>query len=259
MPIALPNTTVADAYPPATGGGAQIFGNDVFATGWFTVANNAVICEYAYGVQGQGQFSPEMFLAPGTYPIYGTEPLPLKGIRFRNAVAGANGQVWGSFFYKNDPVLTSSAQFTGTVSAGGTVNPPAVSLKSAKASAAAVNNAAFTAVTFNAITWDDYPFLSLVNNFQTVPSAGKFLTIIKGIVAGQSGNGNGAVRVDRLTSGGVFIETICRQDGYTINIEVSCSGIGNYNLGDRIQFLSTNGATGTAGTVQVFGTVMGLQ
>lgn len=123
MPISLPNTTVADTYPPAGQGGAQVLGRDIFNNGWFTVANNPVVCQYQYGQQGQFSNSPEFFLAPGTYPIFGTPANPLNGIRFRNAVAGKNAQVWGGFFYKDDPVISSSNEFTSIVTPGGGVTP----------------------------------------------------------------------------------------------------------------------------------------
>jgi len=122
VPVSLPNTTVADSYPSAGGGGAQISGRDIFASGWFTVANAAVLAEYLYGLQGFDIASPEMFLAPGTYPLAGNEQNPLNGIRFRNAVAGSPAQVWGAFFYKTDPVLSSSAEFTSQISPSGSVS-----------------------------------------------------------------------------------------------------------------------------------------
>jgi len=123
MPIALPNTTVADTYPIFGSGGAQVAGTDVFSSGWFTVANNAADCEYSYGIQGQYNTGPEIYLAPGTYPLTGSPTLPINGIRFKNHVAGSAAQVWGAFFYKNDPVIQSSNEFTSQVSPSGGVSP----------------------------------------------------------------------------------------------------------------------------------------
>jgi hypothetical protein len=128
VPVSLPNTTVADTFPPASGG-AQLAGNDIFTTGWFTVANNAAIAEYEYGYFGASKFSPEIFLAPGTYPISVSDPAQaLMGIRFRNAVAGKAAQVWGALFYPKDVVLASSSEFTSIVAAGGGITPPASGL-----------------------------------------------------------------------------------------------------------------------------------
>jgi len=123
VPIALPNTTTANTYPGPGAGGAQVQGRDIFYSGWFTIANNAALAQYSYGLQGFQDFSPEMYLAPGVYPLSGTQKNPLNGIRFRSAVSGSPAQVWGAFFYKDDPVLQSSAEFTSTVTPSGGVTP----------------------------------------------------------------------------------------------------------------------------------------
>lgn len=123
MPVSLPNTTTADNYPVPGSGGAQVQARDVFQSGWFTVANAAVFAQYAYGRAGLSHPSPDLYLAPGTYPLTGTPINPINGIRFKSAVAGTPAQVWGAFFYKNDPVLESSAEFTSNVSPTGSVIP----------------------------------------------------------------------------------------------------------------------------------------
>ncbi len=123
MPISLPNTTTTDNFPLPGQSGAIVQGQDIFATGWFTVANAAVIAQYFYGQQGVGDYSPSMYLAPGVYPLSGTDKNPVNGIRFRSANTGTPAQVWGAFFYKQDPVLQSSAEFTSTVSATGGITP----------------------------------------------------------------------------------------------------------------------------------------
>lgn len=116
MPATLPNTTVANAYPQfGTPNAAQVQGDDVFDTGWFTVANNPVFAEYEYGKFGFQRVSPEMYLAPGIYPLKGTDANPLNGIRFRNGIANSNAQVWGSFFYKTDPTILASSEFTSQI------------------------------------------------------------------------------------------------------------------------------------------------
>ena len=123
MPVALSNTTTANNYPIPGAGGAQITARDIFASGWFTVANAAVFAQYSYGAQGFNESSPDFYLAPGTYPLSGTPKNPVNGIRFKSAVAGQPAQVWGGFFYKDDPVLQSSAEFTSSVSPSGGVTP----------------------------------------------------------------------------------------------------------------------------------------
>lgn len=131
MPVSLPNTTTTNNYPTPGSGGAQITARDVFASGWFTVANAAVFAQYSYGVHGQSDPSPDLYLAPGTYPLTGTAKNPVNGIRFKSAVPGSPAQIWGAFFYKDDPVLQSSAEFTAIVSATGGVTQPALILQAA--------------------------------------------------------------------------------------------------------------------------------
>jgi len=129
VPVSLPNTTTTNNYPAPGAGGAQVQGTDIFSSGWFTVANAAVIAEYSYGLQGQYKFSPEFYLPPGIYPVTGTLENPLNGIRFKSAVTGVPAQVFGAFFYKDDPVLQSSADFSTNISATGTVTPVSGSMQ----------------------------------------------------------------------------------------------------------------------------------
>jgi len=124
VPVSLPNTTVADTYPAPGSGGAQIAGTDILDHGYFVVANNSVICQYSYGTEGQSNPSPEFFLATGVYPLSGTDVNPINGLRFKNAVAGKAAQVFGAFFYKNDPTLIAASPFDSQISSSGTVTPP---------------------------------------------------------------------------------------------------------------------------------------
>lgn len=124
MPVSLPNTATANAYPIPGAGGAQAAGTDVFASGWFIVANAAAFGEFVYGIQGQYELSPEMFLSPGNYPIQASQSKAISGIRFRSAVAGVPAQVFGTFFYPTDPTLQAASEFTSTVSTTGGVTPP---------------------------------------------------------------------------------------------------------------------------------------
>lgn len=131
MPATLGNTTVADTYPSSGASqGAQLgmSGLDVFTAGWFFVANNAVFMEYMRGIQGQQTLQSELYITPGYYPITGgTSPNlgPVGGFRFRNAVAGQVAQVSGVLFYPGEAQIGTGQPFTGTVSAGGSVTPPA--------------------------------------------------------------------------------------------------------------------------------------
>src|SRR5438552_18324253 len=123
MPAVLPNTTTTDNYPPPGRGGAQVGIGDVFYSGYFIVANAAVICEYYQGVGGQAYPSDEMYLTPGTYPMTATDKSPLGGIRFRSAVAGKTAQVFGVFYYKDEATLLAGSEFTSIVSSGGGIKP----------------------------------------------------------------------------------------------------------------------------------------
>lgn len=125
MPQVLPNTTVADAYPAIGAGGAQLGIGDVFAFGYFVVANAAVIATFYYGPNGLQQTSQEIFLVPSTYPLAASRKNPLGGIKFRNAVAGTPAQVFGALYYPNDVSLVAGGEYTPTVSAAGGVTPAA--------------------------------------------------------------------------------------------------------------------------------------
>lgn len=120
---ALANTTVADAYPGVGQGGAQVGIGDVFASGFFIVANAAVFARIYYGPQGLQDNSQEIFLPPATYPLIGNEIRPLGGIKFRNAVAGTPAQVFGAFYHHDDATLMIAGQFVSTVTAAGGVTP----------------------------------------------------------------------------------------------------------------------------------------
>lgn len=123
MPAILPNTATADDYPDT--GGCQVGINDVFASGYFVVANAAVFAQYQHGPQGQQDFSGDIFLAPATYPLVGTPTDPLGGIRFKSAVAGTPAQVFGVLYKKDESSLLAGSEFGAQVSGAGTITPPA--------------------------------------------------------------------------------------------------------------------------------------
>lgn len=163
MPVALPNTTTTNVYPIPGAGGAQITARDIFASGWFTVANAAVFAQYSYGNQGQFENSPEFYLAPGNYPLIGTAKNPVNGIRFRSALAGTPAQIWGAFFYKDDPVLQSSAEFTSKISSTGGVTPTVAAMQLIQQiGPIAVSQTVFT---FSGIT-QSFTHLQLVGHIQ---------------------------------------------------------------------------------------------
>jgi hypothetical protein len=123
VPVILPNVTTTDVYPNPGAGGAQLGIGDVFGSGYFVVANASAACEFFRGVQGLQTPSPELFLAPSTYPLQGTPQQPLGGIRFRSAVAGTPAQIFGVLYYPNEATLLVGNEFTSTVSPSGGVTP----------------------------------------------------------------------------------------------------------------------------------------
>jgi hypothetical protein len=125
MPSILPNTPTADAYPSSTSsGGCQVGLNDVFESGYFVVANSAAFAQYQHGIQGQQDFSSDIFLPPATYPLVGSDSDPLGGIRFKSAVAGTPAQVFGVLYKKNESALLAGSEFGATVSTSGGITPP---------------------------------------------------------------------------------------------------------------------------------------
>jgi hypothetical protein len=117
MPLAIQNTTLADAYTQAT----TFAGTDVFAWGFFTVANNPAFVQLFQGEFGQADLQPEVYCPPATYPIAGGAR-KISGIRARNAVAGQNVQFFGSMFYPNEPGIQAGTPFTGIVAPSGSLS-----------------------------------------------------------------------------------------------------------------------------------------
>lgn len=126
MPRVLPNTTTADTYPGLGQGGAQIGIGDIFGTGFFVVANQAVFCQYFHGANAQQDNSSDIYLPPGTYPLQGTDKDPLGGIKFKSANIGKPAQVFGVFYYPDEAQLLASAEFTANVSPNGSVTGTSV-------------------------------------------------------------------------------------------------------------------------------------
>lgn len=117
MPLAIPNTTTTDAYKDAT-----FAGNDVFQSGYFTVANNPVSAQLIVGQRGQSIDYPEMFLPPGTYPIRSHPGRPISGIRFKSFTPGTPAQVFGTLFYPSDSLVEAASPFDAQVSPSGAVS-----------------------------------------------------------------------------------------------------------------------------------------
>lgn len=117
MPFVIPNTTTTSKY--------QIFaGNDIFANGFFTIANNPAFVSLQHGVYGFTQPGPDVFLPPGTYPISSGSRDPISGVAFKDAVSGSHAQVFGSIYYPGEASIFSGQSFTSIVAAGGGVTPP---------------------------------------------------------------------------------------------------------------------------------------
>lgn len=119
MSFSIPNTTTTADYKDAT-----FAGNDVFGSGFFTIANNAAFVRLLHGAYGQSHPGPETFLPPGTYPILGTRTDPISGIQFKDASSGVHAQVFGTIYYPNESSILSGNQFNSTVSPTGSVTPP---------------------------------------------------------------------------------------------------------------------------------------
>lgn len=125
MPAILPNTPTADAYPTsAQSAGCQVGLNDVYASGYFVVANAAALAQYQHGLQGQQDFSSDIFLPPATYPLVGSDQDPLGGIKFKSAVTGIPAQVFGVLYKKNESALLAGSEFSSAVSTSGGITPP---------------------------------------------------------------------------------------------------------------------------------------
>lgn len=119
MPLIIPNTTVNnDSYDSAH----TFAGNDIFASGYFTVANNAVLCEILMGPQGQARPIPEQYLPPGTYQIQSNAHNPFSGLKFKRGLSGVDSQVFGAFWYPRESVLQGGNPFTTTISPSGGVS-----------------------------------------------------------------------------------------------------------------------------------------
>lgn len=126
MPLSIPNTTISNQTFTAA---ATFAGTDVFAYGYFTIANQAAIVQLAVRAQGQAGWGPELYLPPGTYPVQEGTRQPIAGIRFRAAgSASPAAQVFGSFFYPGEVTVQAGNPFTSQVAASGGVTPGSLTL-----------------------------------------------------------------------------------------------------------------------------------
>lgn len=138
MPAILPNTQTANAYPaPNQSGGAQVGLNDVYASGYFVIANAAALAQYQHGVQGQQDFSADIFLPPATYPLIGSKVDPLGGIKFKSAVPGVPAQVFGVLYKENESALLAGSEFGAQVSPSGGISAGGAALTGTVSSAGA--------------------------------------------------------------------------------------------------------------------------
>lgn len=156
MPLSIPNTTVTStSYTSAL----TFAGTDVFAWGFFTIANNPVFVQLAEGPQGQAVFQDEVYCPPATYPIAGGDRNPA-GIRFRaNSLAAPLPQVFGSLFYPREPGIQAGTPFAGTISPGGGLTGVAgvvgyQEFTAPVSTAANVEVTPLTVASLTGITWD---------------------------------------------------------------------------------------------------------
>lgn len=122
--LTIPNTTIDnDAYTDAK----TFAGNDVFQSGFFTVANNPVFCRLLMGARGLATPQDEVYLPPATYSLQSTPARPVAGLAFRRAVSGSSAQVFGSLVYPNESAIQAGSPFTSVVAASGAVSGATVS------------------------------------------------------------------------------------------------------------------------------------
>lgn len=117
MPLVIPNTTTA--AKPVT-----FAGNDVFASGFFVIANNPVLLTMFHGKFGQVAAGVPLYLPPGTYPLLAGANDPVAGISFQDAVPGSHAQIFGVLYYPGESTILSGNQFNSVVSPSGSVTPP---------------------------------------------------------------------------------------------------------------------------------------
>lgn len=111
------------------------------------------------------------------------------------------------------------------------------------------NHGSDTAITLDAVVFDDIgSVISLVNAYSTLATASKYLVTGFGLLAGQSGSGSGHVRVERQNSSGVTQEVLADVQ-VPFNAGASWSAVGNFSSNDRVVVFTSNGATGSAGTM----------
>lgn len=107
MPRIIPNTATQNTYVEAT----TFQGTDVFARGFLFVANNAVFAQLIKGLHGLADYSPEHFLPPGIYPATGGSREAVMGVRFRSAVAGVPGRVFGILYYPGEASIDAGTEY----------------------------------------------------------------------------------------------------------------------------------------------------
>lgn len=228
MALIIPNTTTQDAYDPST----TFAGSDVFAGGYFTVANNPVAVQLAVGELGQAAWQDEQYLPPATYPIVPGGRRPISGLRFRSFIAGTPAQVFGGLVYPGEPSIQAGTPYSATIAPSGAVSGQ-LSLIQQFTLAAAAPNIDFQNIpaTFNAleIVWYarcDAAALSAqlrlrVNNdatgnyvWQTLSGSGA------AAVAAESGGAVAQLNVGDLTgataAGGLFSGGRIFMPGYTL-------------------------------------------
>lgn len=116
MPLAIPNTTLADAYSDAT----TWAGNDALFKGYVVVANQACFIQLLVGRTGAREAMPEQFLPPGLFPIAPGGKL-VTGLRARNAEVGVVAQFFGMIYYPEEPMIGAGSAMPYTVGANGSV------------------------------------------------------------------------------------------------------------------------------------------
>lgn len=113
------------------------------------------------------------------------------------------------------------------------------------------NNGSKTAITMTTRNFDDMSGSDwTASAFYTVPAAGKYLCLARGQMSGQSGAGSGHFWLERQNSSAVLQETLGESDSVNLNLPLAMTGaFVTCNASDRIVLSTSNGATGTAGSM----------
>lgn len=114
--LSIPITTTSDDYTDAT-----TFGGGLYIGGWVTIANAPILARLKVGKLGAETEQDNVYLTPGTYPISGSEAMPVRAFSARSKIAGSPAMFWGTLVEPNDAGVFAGTPFTSIISAAGQV------------------------------------------------------------------------------------------------------------------------------------------